>query len=193
MTPNGSTNVTQGIVWGMATLSHHAPFTEGRPEVERGNEKIMIVLTDGKNTYYTPSSLGMKDPASNGSIYGSYGYTGRNQPGALKPRLFMGTSSPVTTSLDNANYTEAMIQHMGMACQNAKDSNIRIFTVALDLDYNSTTGLGSDKKMAEALKACASYSRIDEDRKLFWNTTGGSLDDTFRAIADELSNLRIVS
>jgi hypothetical protein len=53
--------------------------------------------------------------------------------------------------------------------------------------------LGSDKKMAEALEDCASYSRIDEDRKLFWNTTGGSLDDTFRAIADELANLRIVS
>jgi hypothetical protein len=28
--------------------------------------------------------------------------------------------------------------------------------------------------------------------KLYWNATGGSLSDDFKAIADELSNLRIV-
>lgn len=192
MYPDGSTNVTQGIVWGLASISSHEPFAEGRSEAERGNEKIMIVLTDGMNTYYTPSSLSAKDPAANGSIYGSYGYTGRNQPGETKPRLFMGTTSPVTTSLSNSNYSEAMIQHMKLACENAKTNNVRIFTVALDLDYNASDGTGNDKKMAEGLKNCSSYSRLDPDRKLFWNTTGGDLDATFKAIADELSNLRIV-
>jgi hypothetical protein len=28
--------------------------------------------------------------------------------------------------------------------------------------------------------------------KLYWNATGGSLSDDFKAIANELSNLRIV-
>ncbi len=192
MQPNGATNVTQGLVWGWATLSSHAPFSEGRPEAERGNEKIMIVLTDGANTYYTPGSLGANDPAGNGSVYSAYGYTGRNTPGMTNPRIFQGTSSPVTSTLSNSNYTEAMIQHMATACNNAKLADITIFTVALDLDYNGVSNTGTDKKMGDALKKCASPSKKDKDKQLFWNTTGGDIDETFKAIADELSNLRFV-
>ena len=192
MQAEGATNVTQGIAWGWRVLSSKAPFTEGRSETTRGNEKIMIVLTDGVNTYYTPQSLGKQDPAGNGSIYSSYGYTARATPGYSKTRLFQGTESPVSSSLNNTNYSEAMIQHMGKACENAKVDGITIFTIALDLDFNSSNGTGSDAKMALALKDCASTSRLDKDRKLFWNSRGNTLDDTFKAIADELSNLRIV-
>jgi Flp pilus assembly protein TadG len=183
MQPNGYTNVTQGIVWGWATLSSHAPFSEGRPEKERGNEKIMIVLTDGMNTYRVPSS---KDAAENDSVYAAYGYTGRNMPGTNSPRIFQGTS------VTGAKYSEAMIEHMAAACNNAKLADITIFTVALDLKYNATSGTGTDKKMGDALKECASRSKKDKDKRLFWNTTGGDIDETFRAIADELSNLRFV-
>lgn len=189
MQAEGATNVTQGITWGWATLSSHAPFTEGRDEVERGNEKIMIVLTDGKNTYYTPQSLGRQDPASNGSIYSAYGYAGRDTPGYSDARIFQGTN--VGNGLNNTNYSASMIQQMSASCENAKNSGIRIFTIALDLDYNED-GSGNDVLMAEALKDCASISRLDSDRKLFWNSRGGDLDSTFEAIADELSNLRIV-
>jgi hypothetical protein len=48
------------------------------------------------------------------------------------------------------------------------------------------------------LKACASNSRVRRDAngdpvKLYWNSTGSSLSTDFKAIGDELSNLRIVS
>ena len=51
----------------------------------------------------------------------------------------------------------------------------------------------------DALKACSSDSRFRKDpsdaskaAKLYWNSTGGNLATTFKEIADELSNLRIV-
>ncbi|TIO47020.1 MAG: hypothetical protein E5X98_25865, partial [Mesorhizobium sp.] len=57
-----------------------------------------------------------------------------------------------------------------------------------------------EKKAMAALKACASDSRFRRDpadpskpAKLFWNSTGATLSDDFKAIGNELSNLRIVS
>jgi hypothetical protein len=34
---------------------------------------------------------------------------------------------------------------------------------------------------------------LNKPAKLFWNTTGGNLAETFEDIANELSNLRIVA
>ena len=54
MSANGNTNVPEGTAWGWRTISSGAPFTDGRPETEKGNDKVIIVLTDGANTYSTP-------------------------------------------------------------------------------------------------------------------------------------------
>jgi hypothetical protein len=84
---------------------------------------------------------------------------------------------------------------MATLCSNAKDKNIIVMTVALDLSTKDS----AQKKQIEGLKACSSDSRFRRDAsdaskaaKLFWNTTGGDLAKTFKEIADELSNLRIV-
>nr|WP_047573571.1 pilus assembly protein [Methylobacterium sp. ZNC0032] len=50
MTPVGNTNVTIGAVWGWATLSTAAPFTQAKPSTEPMLKKYMILLTDGDNT-----------------------------------------------------------------------------------------------------------------------------------------------
>jgi Flp pilus assembly protein TadG len=50
MTPAGNTNVTIGAMWGWATLTPGAPFTEAKPSTEPNLKKYMILLTDGDNT-----------------------------------------------------------------------------------------------------------------------------------------------
>lgn len=50
MTPAGCTNITAGVVWGAATLSPGAPFSEAAPANTPRLTKYMIVLTDGNNT-----------------------------------------------------------------------------------------------------------------------------------------------
>ncbi|MGN7962235.1 pilus assembly protein TadG-related protein [Brucella sp. 22210] len=191
MQPNGGTNVPEGMAWGWRTLVQGAPFTEGRPSTDRGNDKVVIVLTDGANTYYTYNSLAgsNRDKASNLSYYSAHGYTSRTTKGYSQTRLFQ--ESGVSVSQDNSVYTKAMNARFNKLCNNAKDANIIVMTVAVDLNTSKT----DEKAQIELLKTCSSDSRVRLDggkpAKLFWNTTGGNLSETFRQIGDELSNLRI--
>ncbi|EKF20708.1 TadE/TadG family type IV pilus assembly protein [Nitratireductor pacificus] len=204
MEASGSTNVTEGIAWGRRVVSSGEPFTEGRSESENGNDKVVIVLTDGANTYYTPTSVtaqrysgsyynyGGNDLAGTHSLYSNYGYAvARYRTGP--DRIFDGTSNISKSDYSNSNYSAAMTQHMAAACESAKAGKIIMMTVALDLKMNNS----AEKKQIEALKECASESRTRKDangkpEKLFWNATGGDLDQKFKEIGDELSNLRIV-
>jgi len=203
MAPDGATNVPEGLAWGWRVVSHGAPFTEGRAETENGNDKVVIVLTDGANTYYTPDSVianeysgtnwssGGNDLAITKALYSSYGYI--KLWGGGDGRLFQGTSVSKTT-YSNSNYTAALNAQMTTACDNAKAAGVILMTVSLDLSSTKT----DEKTQMDALKACASESRFRKDpttgkpAKLYWNATGGSLADKFKEIANELSNLRIV-
>ncbi len=195
MAANGATNVPQGMAWGWRVVSSGAPFTEGRSETERGNEKVVIVLTDGANTYYTPDSLGYNDLAGNKSVYSAYGYTAKGYNGTSTTRLFMGTDSAVGKSnYSNGNYTTAMNEQFATLCNNAKQAGIIVMTVSLDLGNSS-----DEQAQSAALKSCASDSKFRKDpddptkaAKLYWNATGASLSEDFKEIANELSNLRIV-
>lgn len=197
MTPTGNTNVPEGLAWGWRTLSHGEPFTSGRPDIERGNDKVVIVLTDGANTYSEPP-LSANDSTSvkNRSTYAAYGYTGVTYTGSgTTTRMFMNTTVSKTT-YTATNYTAAIDQQMQTLCTNAKKANVLVITVSLDLSTTKT----ADKNAIAALTSCASYSRFRKDpadptkaAKLFYNATGATLSTVFKEIADELSNLRIVS
>jgi len=192
MASNGYTNVPEGTAWGWRTLSSTAPFTEGRPEIEKGNDKAIIVLTDGANTYSVPGS----DPAGNKSTYGAYGYTGKGYNGTGTTRMFMGTSGGVGKyDYSESNYTKALNEHMTELCKKAKAANVLMLTVSLDLSESKA----DEKAAMEALKECASDSRFRKDptnpskpAKLYFNATSSNLAQKFKEIADELSNLRIV-
>ncbi|MDX8462885.1 pilus assembly protein [Mesorhizobium humile] len=197
MAASGATNVPEGMAWGWRTLSSTAPFTEGRPENEKGNDKVLIVLTDGANTYYTPNSLGANDLAGAKSTYSALGYVNPYNTTYSYGRIFLGTSSNVSkTDYSNANYTKAMNEHFATLCDNAKAANIIVMTIALDLNSSNT----AEAAQMAALKSCSSDSRFRKDptdpskpKKLFWNSTGATLSDDFKEIGNELSNLRIVS
>jgi hypothetical protein len=189
MQPTGNTNVPEGMAWGWRTVSSAEPFAEGRPETQKGNDKVLIVLTDGLNTY---ADLSDGDAAGNKSTYAAYGYAGKGYDGGATTRMYLGTSSSVSKStFTSANYTKAMNEHMNELCSNAKSSGVVVFTVGLDLDAIS------DAAAISSLEACASPSRFRKNadgtsKLLFWNTKGSDLMDVFKTIADELSNLRIV-
>ena len=208
MQAEGATNVPEGMAWGWRTLSSAEPFTGGRSESERGNDKVVIVLTDGANTYYTPDSVvaqkysgsnynyGGNDLAKTKAIYSALGYILPYGKPYTYGRMFLGTSSSVSkTDYSNANYTKAMNEQFTTLCANAKANNLIVMTIALDLDSKNS----AEKTQMDALKACSSDSKYRKDpddaskpAKLFWNSTGATLSDDFRQIGNELSNLRIV-
>jgi hypothetical protein len=183
MSATRGTNVPEGLAWGWRMLSHGEPFTEGRPDEELGNDKVVIVLTDGANLY---------QPGNRSA----YGYADQPSPPRTGyPRPFLGTKLD-PNDLTDANTTAAMNQHFAELCKNAKlprssadkRSNVIVMTVALDLDSR----VAVEKDQIKLLEDCASSSRIDPRRKMFWNATGATLSATFKDIADELSNLRVV-
>ena len=48
--PDGNTNITIGVQWGMEVLSPNQPFTGAVPFEDKTVKKYMIVVTDGDNT-----------------------------------------------------------------------------------------------------------------------------------------------
>ncbi len=54
MSPNASTYIGEGVIWGIRLLSEEEPFTRGKPfgtfSSSVNHRKIMLVLTDGDNT-----------------------------------------------------------------------------------------------------------------------------------------------
>ncbi|HVL07898.1 MAG TPA: pilus assembly protein TadG-related protein, partial [Burkholderiaceae bacterium] len=192
MKPTGNTNVPEGTARGWRVLSSNEPFIEGRGNTEKGNDKVVIVLTDGANTY---GDQGGDDNAGNKSTYAAYGYAGHKFAATeTTSRLYKGTSTDVSkTTYTASNYQKALDEQMRKICTNAKNANVLVMTVSLDLDATKT----AEAKAITELKNCSSDSRFrkDEDgnpKKLFWNATGATLSTVFKEIADELSNLRIV-
>lgn len=119
LSAEGNTNILEGVAWGTRVLSPAEPFPEGRVgTLERPLQKIMIVMTDGDNTYGTDTS------SYNKSSYGPYGFLRLN-------RLNLTTISDSTVDAkQNALTLEA--------CTNAKAAGITVYSIAFQVSTNST-------------------------------------------------------
>lgn len=113
----GSTNIGEGLMWGWRVLSPGEPFGEGRDYDTPKNKKIIILMTDGENTYYQASN-------HNKSTYGAFGYGIRNRLGTVYTDAAM-------RSRMNANLIAA--------CNNAKAAGLVVYTVAFRLESDPTT------------------------------------------------------
>ena len=161
---NGATNILSGVAWGWRALSPGAPFTQGRSYATADNKKILIVMTDGENTYY-PNSSFLK------SWYASFGY-------AVSDHLQIGTTTPTSAQLTAAENTRTLA-----ACTNVKAAGIHVYTIGFEI--NSTSS--SDPATALALlQNCAS----DAD-SYFDAQNEAALTAAFTAIGDQISLLRI--
>ncbi|MDX2156826.1 MAG: pilus assembly protein TadG-related protein [Hyphomicrobiaceae bacterium] len=126
----GSTNIPEGVAWGWRVLSPEAPFTEGRAYDTPANEKIMIVMTDGANTYSSYSN-------HNKSWYAAHGY---------------GASGRLGTTYSSSAYVTRMNEKTLTACANAKAAGVKIYTVAFRLESDPTT--------LSLLQSCASEASM---------------------------------
>ena len=72
-----------GLAHGVERRAVH----RGTAGSEKGNDKVVIVLTDGANTYSVPGH----DPAGNKSTYAAYGYLQPGYNGTGVGRLLTGT------------------------------------------------------------------------------------------------------
>ncbi|MHA6686648.1 TadE/TadG family type IV pilus assembly protein [Mesorhizobium sp. A556] len=105
----GNTNIMEGVAWGMRVLSPGEPFAQGLDPKKGHVEKILIVLTDGSNTFTTSST-------DLNSTYSSFGYLADG-------RIDAGGSYSINKSMNDK--TQA-------ACTNAKAQGMEVYTIRLE-------------------------------------------------------------
>jgi hypothetical protein len=143
-------------------LSPTEPFTQGR-DYDTGTAKVMIMMTDGENTYYQSSNMNQT------SVYYPFGYLWNVQQNVDR----LGTTSLYSTN-DVENRMNALTVE---SCLNAKEAGITIYTVGLSSPNNTTRNM---------LINCASSS----DMAYFPNDPS-ELNTVFATIAGQLAQLRI--
>jgi uncharacterized protein YegL len=120
MPAEGATNITAGLTWAWRLLSPGVPFTEGRSYSVGDNQKILILMTDGANTYY-PNSSFLK------SWYGAWGYVREGHLG--------------TTSTNQDTLQAKMDERTAAACTNAKAAGVKVYTVAFQVTDTPTLNM----------------------------------------------------
>lgn len=130
MIAKGYTNIAEGMMWGWRALSPEAPFPEGRAYDTRNNQKIVVLMTDGANTYPAASN-------HNKTIYLAHGY---------------GSSGRLGTTYTQSSYVSRMDTKTAAACANAKAAGIKIYTVAFRLE--------SDPATLALLQSCATEASM---------------------------------
>jgi len=161
----GGTFSDIGMAWGLRVLSPEPPFTEGLAWGTEKWDKAAILMTDGDNQFYKlPGNAGSN--AANAKVNSDYtGYGRLDELGRIG-----------TTNINTAKTT--INARMASVCQAMKDKGITVYTITFTASTNSAT--------RDLYRNCAS-----SPSKYFDSPTQDELHASFRAIATELSQLRL--
>lgn len=164
---NGSTNIHEGLAWGWRTLSPLGPFGDGKPYGEQFNNKIIVLMTDGMNTWSRNGYASL-----NGSDYSAYGYF-TNAASRLPP----GFRNPYSSS----DARDAIDQLTRETCANARAAGVKIYTIGFSVPRDPI-----DSQGLELLRDCAGAPE-----RSFVATDGDALVRIFQEIAVGIGQLRL--
>lgn len=169
----GGTMADLGLAWGRRVLSPEPPFTEGEPWDKEDWEKAIVMMTDGNNQYYRlPSNATNGSTANdwfnrdNDRVYSDY--SGIGWLASDNPRIGTNSISTANTIVD---------ARMATMCEELKAQGIIVYTVTFGNTSSSTE---------ELYRNCAT-----DPSKWFDSPSQDDLRKSFKAIAVELSNLRV--
>ena len=162
MVATGDTEIPLGLVWGWHLLSPNGPFADGTPYNKAGTLKIVVLVTDGQNTYGASNNLNL-------SSYTAYAYA------AAQRISGSGTAAATASALDD---------RLSQLCANMKsprnddgNDHVIIYTVPVGV---------TDANIKSRLQTCASKPEYYIDVA---NASG--LQGAFSNIAGSISGLRV--
>jgi hypothetical protein len=163
MTPwsGNGTMAHLGAVWGLRVLSPGAPFTVGAPFDDPNVNKVMVILTDGRNLISSANRRCTNLNRKYNSHYTGYGYVSENQLGTTNIRRVEGILN----------------QKLRRTCETIKRTGITLFTIVFGVQ---------DRSIQNLFRECAS-----DPENFFNSPNNDDLRTAFRAIGAKLSNLRI--
>lgn len=132
LTAEGDTNLTEAIMWGQRVLSSEAPFTEGLPEDQIENRKILIFLSDGINSIDGGN-------ADLRSVLSAQGYASIGE---------LSTFLPPSPTEDDIN--DYLNEEFATACETIKEANTQLIVIRLELTDAASQQLLSDCASSEA-------------------------------------------
>jgi Flp pilus assembly protein TadG len=171
MRAEGGTNIHQGAIWGYHVLSPTEPFSEGEP-YEEATSKVMILMTDGENTFYTgrgSTSEQLSQQLNNTSFNQAYGFSYNEREGDMN-----STNTSVSRRMDVL---------LAETCENAKDDDIVIYTIGLATD---DVTLNTPEAVRKLLRDCASGTA-----NAYFPDDPDELVGVFEDIAGQLARLRL--
>ncbi len=157
MVASGNTNLLEGFMWGWRTVSPSNPFGDGVSYADAKTQKIIILLTDGQNVWNSASN-------HNKSIWSPFAYYINERLGTG-----IGSTATATTAMDNKTLT---------ACNNARTSNVKVYTVGFSVksgDVNRTL-----------LEKCATTPTM-----AYIATNSSQIEKVFEEIAASIGSLRL--
>jgi len=179
LAPLGSTNIFDGFMWAWRTISPVSVFAQGASYSDTSTRKVIILMTDGFNSWNTMANLNIND-----SLFGSMGYltngNGTKAAGtpALAGRLVAGTPSPTS----NAKARQALDALTSEACKNAKERNVTVFTIGFNVPNDPI-----DQDGIALLRDCASAPS-----QAYVANSSTALIAAFDDIAQSIGKLRII-
>jgi Flp pilus assembly protein TadG len=127
MIADGDTEIPVGLVWGWHLVSPNAPFGDGAAYGTPNTTKIVVLVTDGQNTYGTGAN------SADNSYYTALGYVWQN-------RISQNSG-------DYSNPASALNDRLAALCTNMKAQNVVIYTVPVEV---------TDTNIKSLLQTCAS-------------------------------------
>lgn len=157
-----------GLGWGIRVLSDGDPFHVALPYGTEGYNKAIVLMTDGVNTLVTQNSNCYNNSNGPYTMYSGAGYPVDDNT--------LGTGG--TTKANKLAKVEQKLDTLtAEACTYAKSKGILLYTILLE----------EPDPAAETLyRNCAT-----SPDKFFLVPDAADLQKAFRAIADDLSNLRL--
>lgn len=140
MVDAGSTNINMGLMWGWHSLSPSPPFADGKPYFTRNLHKIVILMTDGQNSYEKVAS-------PDETHYIGYGYWKSGRIGGKA-----GETSPTRTNIMN--------QRLALLCTEMKKKGIQLYTMRVEF------GTGVDPLLQGCATSPDMYYNVDDSAKL---------------------------
>ena len=184
-TAEGNTNIHEGIMWAWRTISPNSVFTSAsNPPKAYGaenNNKIIVLMSDGMNTWGTNSSLAAYSDL--GSYYTAYGFFA-NADGSDASARMPASQKTVT---NESQSRKAMDDLTREACRNARNAGVTIYTIGFSIPKDPIDAQG-----LQLLRDCAGTqgSPGSKDHAFVANNSD-SLVAVFKEIALGITQLRI--
>lgn len=194
LSPGGSTNLGSGFMWAWRSISPTVnAFPVSNPSAigpqpakaynygPPANQKVIILMTDGTNSWGSLQQQNGTYYNSFGSLYEGFGFLSNNRISSYLSKNLVSAETCSGTYLNAGNARCALDQVTMEACNNAKAKGVVVYTIGFSVPKNPIDSIGQS-----ILTQCASSTS-----KYFLATDAASIQAAFQAIAASILSLRL--